>query len=130
MRFFVGFILSLGLGLQALANDQEALQNTIELLKDTKARDEAIAKDADAKKADAYAKQVGGPLTENIYALSAKVFEKLVKKYGTDMSKLNEILQKALRDPAGFASSEFSAEELSELKAISDKLPQSKPNPN
>jgi hypothetical protein len=102
---------------------QEALGQTKELLLDPKKRNEVTSKDPAAKKADDYAKSVGGEHTEKIYGLAAKVFEKLVIKYNGDSKKIEEVLNKASKDPAGFASSEFSEDELKALRELASQLP-------
>src|SRR5262249_41671326 len=102
-------------------DDQKALQQTQELLVDPSKRSEALTTQ-DAKKADEHTKSVGGAHSEEIYGLASKVFEKLVQKYNGDADKLREVIEKAKRDPSGFANSEFSPEELEALKTIGQKL--------
>lgn len=109
-------------GLSAV--DQDALQKTLELLNDKKQREEAIQKDDKAQKADSFAKKVGGSKTDEIYAIAAKVFEKLVIKYNGDVDKMKEAIGKAQSDPESFANEEFSAEDLKAIKELSKSLPQ------
>lgn len=104
--------------------DEQALQQTTELLTDKTIREKAISKDPKAQQADAYAKKVAGEKTEDVYALAAKVFDRLVRKYGGDVDKLKEVIAKAQKDPAGFATTEFSPEEIKMLKEISAQIPQ------
>lgn len=101
----------------------EALKQTNEILIEKNKRTEAIKNDPQAKKADDYVKSVGGKNSEEIYSLSAKIFEKLVKKYNGDTTKIQEVLVKALSNPEGFANSEFSAEDLNALRELAEKLP-------
>jgi hypothetical protein len=102
---------------------KDALEKTQDLLTDQQKRDAAIKGDANAEKADAYAKSIGGNNTNEIYALASKVMQKLVTKYNGDVNKIKEVMDKAAKDPAGFASAEFSAEELQALRSLSSKLP-------
>jgi hypothetical protein len=107
------------------AASKEALEKTNALLKDKKQRDEYNKTSPKAQAADAFANQVGGSAqgTQNIYELSAKVFEKLVKKYNGDPEKMKQVLEQAQKDPAGFANSEFTSEELKALRELSSQLP-------
>jgi hypothetical protein len=107
--------------------DQKALQQTQEVLTDKSKRKDALTTDA-AKKADAYATSVGGNHTDDIYSLASKVFEKLVIKYNGDSNKIAEVLERAKKDPASFANSEFSSEELKALKELAGKLPAASPS--
>ncbi len=103
---------------------QEALEKTTELLVDQSKRQEAIKNDPKAKKADDYAASIGGAHKDEVYALSSKVFEKLVKKYNGDVGKIQEVLTKAMTNPEAFANSEFSPEDLKALRELAGKLPQ------
>lgn len=108
--------------------DQQALQQTKELLTNKNQRESALTTES-AKAADSYVKSLGGAQhSEDIYNLASQVFEKLVKKYNGDANKIAEILEKAKTDPAGFANSEFTAEELAALKALAQKLPKPAPS--
>ena len=104
--------------------DQEALQKTKDLLTNKNEREKSIQNDSKAQQADAYAKQIGGSpeKTEKIYQLSAQIFEKLVKKYGGDTEKIKAVIEKAQKDPAGFAKTEFTEEEMSALKELGRQL--------
>jgi len=120
------FLFSSGLFLTpmiGLANPEgEALKKTVDLLQNPKERDAAIKGNSAAEKADAFAKKVGGQNTEKIYQLSAGLFEKLVQKYGADTDKINEVLKRALKDPSGFANSEFSPEDIKALRDLAGQL--------
>lgn len=107
---------------QLEAADQEAMQKTIELLNNKDQREAAANHTEKGRQADAFAKKVGGEHTDEIYQLSAKVFEKMVKKYNGDAKKMAEVLEEAQRNPSAFANSEFTAEELAALKALAQKL--------
>lgn len=103
---------------------QEALQKTNELLRSPEQREELKAKDPAAKKADAYVQALGGSAanSQKVYDLSAQVFQKLVEKYKGDPEKLKAVIERAQKDPEGFARSEFTAEELRALKELSGQI--------
>ena len=61
------------------AASQEALEKTNELLLDSNKRQEAIKGDKKAQQADSYAESIGGAHKEEIYGLTSKIFEKLMK---------------------------------------------------
>ena len=107
--------------------NQEALEKTKQLLTNPEQRNQAIKGDANAQKADAYTKSVGGKHSDEIYSLASKVFEKLVKKYNGDTAKIQQVLDQAAKNPASFAESEFTAEERRALSELAAKLPQSAP---
>jgi hypothetical protein len=107
------------------ANDQEAIQNTIDLLNNPKAREEVVARDPEAQKAHDYAKKVGGDQVDGMYSIASRVFSKLMVKYNNDVEKINEVLRRATTDPEGFAKEEFSVEELAALKEFAGRLPAS-----
>jgi hypothetical protein len=112
------------LNAQALeATDAKALQQTQDVLTDQAKRKNAVNSSEKGKQADAYATSVvGAKNTDEVYALAAKVMERLVQKYNGDAGKISEVLERAKNNPAGFASSEFTAEELNALKALSQKI--------
>ncbi|MEK6554504.1 MAG: hypothetical protein AABZ31_04640 [Bdellovibrionota bacterium] len=122
---FLSLSLSFTASAELDAASKEALEKTNSLLKDKKQRDAYNKTDAKAQQADAFAHKVGGSEagTQSIYELSAKVFEKLVQKYNGDPAKMKEVLERAQKDPAGFANSEFSAEELKALRELSSQIP-------
>jgi hypothetical protein len=103
---------------------QEALEKTNELLLNPSKRKEAIKDDQNAIKADTYTESIGGEQKEEIYKLTSKVFEKLIKKYNGDATKIQEILTKAMTNPESFANSEFSPEDLKILRELAHKVPQ------
>lgn len=104
------------------ANDQQALQKTMHVLQNKEKRNEAVNSSDKGKQADAYAEKVGGQHKDDIYQLASKVFEKMTIKYGGDSEKMKEVLERAQRDPSGFANSEFTAEELKALQVLGQKL--------
>ncbi|MCB0351803.1 MAG: hypothetical protein KDD38_11510 [Bdellovibrionales bacterium] len=106
------------------AASQEALEKTNELLLDSNKRQEAIKGDKKAQQADSYAESIGGAHKEEIYGLTSKIFEKLIKKYNADPTKIQEVLTKAMANPEAFANSEFSPEDLKALRELANKLPQ------
>lgn len=111
---------------------QEALQKTNDLLKDKKQREEFIKTDSQAQKANQYANEVAGSPenTQKVYDLSAQIFERLVKKYNGDVDKIKTVIEKAQKDPKGFAESEFNEGDLKALKELSRQLSGAQTLPN
>jgi hypothetical protein len=58
-----------------------------------------------------------------VHEMSADVLNTLMKKYGNDPAKLQEVLLKAQKDPEAFANSEFTAEQRAKLKSLGSRLP-------
>ena len=105
------------------AVNQEALTKTKSLMLNPEERESALARDPKARQADTFTQKVGGAQKENIYELATKVFERLVKKYDGDVDKMKAVIEKAQQDPSGFATTEFSPDEIKILKEISSRLP-------
>ena len=97
----------------------DPLAETSALLLNPAARAKVIEQDAKAKNADVQVKSLG--LTpakeEQVYQLSAKIFETLALKEGGDPEKLNAKVQELLRDPASL-SKEITSEQQAEIKNI------------
>lgn len=105
------------------AQTDEALLQTQQMLRDQKAREAVAAKDPKAKAAHEQVKGLAGNAKneQDMYELSAGVLEDMVKKTGGDSKELQEMLEKAQKDPAGFAKS-FSPEQQKQLKAIEQEI--------
>src|SRR4051812_37194949 len=78
---------------------EEALRKTQGMLKDPKQRAEVLANDPKAKDMDAKVNGVAGgseSLKNEIYTLSADIFEQLTKEAGGDPEKMQKLLVEAL----------------------------------
>lgn len=105
-------------------HDQEALQQTQQLMKDKKAREAAIAGDDKAEKADDFLKKIVGgdaKMTEEVYALAAEIFATVVQESGGDAAKMQEKLAEFARNPASFAA-KWTPEQKARLKQLAEKL--------
>ena len=110
------------------AASQQALVQTQQLLKDPKARKEAMAKDPKAKATDENVKRVAGSEenSEEMYDLSADIMETITKQANGDPEKMQNLVMDALKDPAAFAA-RFSPAQKAKLKAIAEKAPDPAP---
>ncbi len=102
----------------------EALLGTQEVLKDQKARANA-ADTPEAKAALGRMEILGGnpENTEAMFQLSAEIFADLAKQTKGDPGKMQEILEKAYKNPSQFAES-LSPEIKAKLKTLAAKVPQ------
>jgi hypothetical protein len=102
---------------------RQAMEDTSKMLKDRNAREKEINKDSRAQYMDQHVKSVGGNAenTDAIYGLSADVMEELVQKTGGDPVKMMEILDKAKKDPEGFAKS-LSPATQSKIRGLAGKV--------
>lgn len=104
--------------------DEEALQKTVELLKNQSEREKSIKGDSSAEKADAYTKSLFGgdsQSTNDVYGLASDVFQDLAKKADGDPEKMKALIEEFQRDPAAFAEM-WSPEQKKRLKEISNKV--------
>ncbi len=111
--------------------DEEALQKTIQLLKNKTERENSIKGDEEAGKADAYTKNLFGgdsKSTNAVYELAADVFADLAKQADGDADKMKALIEQFQRDPAAFAD-KWSPEQKKRLKEISTKVKVPASNP-
>ena len=129
----VGMFLVSAVPVLALADDsavnQEAYSNTQQVLKNPSERQKLLSKDAKAKAADSSVQALTGSpeLSEEVYALAADIFEKLFKDTHGDTAKMNEVMSKAMRDPASFAGT-LTSDQVKRLKELSSKIESQKTN--
>ena len=107
-------------------NKEEALAETQKLLKDQSLRNKAIDND-EAKKADRNAGfAVGGDSTlkEELYSISADLMPWLIKLGQDDPKKMQEILQKAKRDPSSIKElfESMPDAEKRKIRALAEKI--------
>ncbi|MCB0413988.1 MAG: hypothetical protein KDD50_06625 [Bdellovibrionales bacterium] len=103
-------------------DEQKALQQTVDLLKNDTKRGMYIHETQGAAKAtDQNIDSLTGGNAQNkqkIYELSAKIFDRMVKNKNGDMAPIKQMLINAQQNPEGFAEG-LSSEEKALLKEIS-----------
>lgn len=107
------------------AEQENALKGAIEELTNPTKRAENLKNDPKAAESDKILKEVGGEFSEEIYQLAGKVMETIAAQAQGDPKKMQEILDRAKKDPAGFAKT-FTPEEQKLLKDIGQKVEKSK----
>ena len=123
----IGFITLLSLNAYAESESDDPMLQTQALLKNKGARDQMIQKDQKAKMADDHVKSLGlsGDKQEELYELSGDIFKTLVDGTGGDANKLNEKMQKYLRDPSQIEK-DLTPSQKQKIHELSQELPQSK----
>lgn len=101
--------------------EEKALAETQRILTNPTERSKAIGKDEAALNADHNLKSLAGEQTEEMYGLAADVLGSLAQETGGNPDKMDEILQKAMSDPASFAA-RFSPEQMKKLRGLAEKL--------
>lgn len=99
-----------------------ALATTLRMLADPASRGQILATDPAAAAID---KQVqgmaGAALAQEVYGLAAEVFADLARNSGGDPKRMNDALERAKSDPAGFAAM-LRPETLQRLRELSTKI--------
>lgn len=110
-------------GVDHPANQEEALQKTLQLLTMPNLRAEAIKNSPDAQSVDRQVQAVGGSpaQTEAIYQLSSKIFEDMFKQSKGDSIAMMEMIEKAKKNPEAFAKS-LSPENQAQLKLLAGQI--------
>ncbi len=100
-----------------------ALLQTQELLKDSQKRETLFKTDSNAKETDKKLNQMTGSIdiSQEIYALSADIFKILYEQSGGDAQKMQTILVEGVKNPAKFGQS-FTPEQQAKLKEIALKI--------
>ncbi|NDD05636.1 MAG: hypothetical protein EB078_12075, partial [Proteobacteria bacterium] len=107
---------------EKLSNEQQkALSTVMEQLTNPEKRQEILKESPKAAQADQFLREVGGAYSEEIYKLAAQIMQTLAIAANGDPNKMEQLLEKAKKDPASFANS-FTPEQKSSLKKITDKL--------
>ncbi|HEY7652600.1 MAG TPA: hypothetical protein VIG07_07240 [Methylomirabilota bacterium] len=101
----------------------EALAATLRMLADPAARADVLARDPAAAAIDKQVQGVAGSsaLAQEVYGIAAEVFADLARNSGGDPQRMNEALERAKSDPAGFAAM-LRPETLERLRALSTKI--------
>jgi len=100
-----------------------ALASTLRMLADPAARSQIIATDPTAAEVDRQVQGMAGSsaLAQEVYGLAADVFADLARNSNGDPRAMNEALDRAKSDPAGFAAM-LRPETLEKLRALSTKI--------
>ena len=120
----VVFFVSVSAGAQTLdAASQQALTETLKLLRDPALRDAAIAGSPQAGGIDRQIQSMAGSpeLTQEIYELAAEIFSDLTRGTGGDVGRMSEALERARTDPAAFAAM-LSPSTLARLQAVAGRI--------
>ena len=135
MRYLTAFLLftlstTFAFGETATANEQAELDNALSaaqsVMKDPKARQEAIRTSPDAAQADRAVQSLGdAATTEAIYSLAADILGTMGKADGRDPNKVAGDLERAQANPEAFANS-LTPEQKQKLHEIADKIEKSK----
>jgi hypothetical protein len=93
------------------------------MLADPASRGQVIASDPTAAEVDRQVQGMAGTpaLAQEVYGVAAEVFADLVRDTGGDAGRMNEALDQAKADPAGFAAM-LRPETLERLRALSVKI--------
>ncbi|MEK7356721.1 MAG: hypothetical protein AAB250_09740 [Bdellovibrionota bacterium] len=98
-------------------DDQKALQETQEMLRDRSQVEAFAAKDPNAKGADEMVKSLMGPDSGKAYDLAADIFADLVRQAEGDPGKLMQLIQNAQKNPEKFAT-QLSPSQKTQMKAL------------
>jgi len=121
------FLIALSAGpLPAQALDPaaaEALAATLRMLADPAARAGVLARDPAAAAIDKQVQGMAGSsaFAQEVYGIAAEVFADLARSSGGDPRRMNEALERAKSDPAGFAAM-LRPETLERVRALSTKI--------
>lgn len=101
----------------------EALATTLRMLADPAARAGVLAADPAAASIDRQVQSMAGSsaLAQEVYGIAAEVFADLARNSGGDPKRMNEALEQAKSDPAGFAAM-LRPETLQRLRELSTKI--------
>lgn len=101
----------------------EALAATLRMLADPAARAGLLATDPAAAAIDKQVQGMAGSptLVQEVYGIAAEVFADLARNSGGDPKRMNEALDRAKSDPAGFAAM-LRPETLQRLRELSTKI--------
>lgn len=103
--------------------ESDPAKETQELLRNARERQKLIQQDPKSREADDQVKALAGTPenTEAIYGLAADVMGTLSKQAEGDPNKMDEILQRAMENPEGFANS-FTPEQKQQLRELGMKI--------
>lgn len=108
--------------------DDAAVKEAQDLMRSESQRAEVIKQNPKAQQADAFALQaVGGDqgLKNQVYDVSADIMSTVKDLGGGDTIKMNELLQKALKDPGAFLKS-LPADQQAKIRGIANQVESNK----
>jgi hypothetical protein len=107
--------------------DQDALKQTQDLLKDQKQREQAAKDNSEAQKALDRAKELGGTQenTDQIFSISSDIMESIVSETEGDPEKMQLLLLEAQKNPEKFYNN-LSAEQKARIRSVSGKIEKNK----
>jgi hypothetical protein len=112
---------------QLSQDDQKALQETQDLLRDQKQRDEYIKSSPDAQKTMDQVKTLGGSQQnmDAMFNISADIFQSLVNEAGGDPVKLQMLLAEAQKNPEKFFN-KLSAQQKENIRKVAGDIEKTK----
>jgi hypothetical protein len=111
-------------------NQQKALRDTQDLLKNPTERQKAINKDPRAKDVDSKAEALAGSQEnkENMYGLAAQLMEKIATETNGDPEKMQQLMLEAQQNPQAFYNKYFDANQRDKVRDIANKAQGAKPS--
>jgi hypothetical protein len=112
-------------------SNQDAVNQTKQVMTDPEKLKAATANDPQAKQADENAERLMGNKTDtaDLYKLSADIFGNVASDANGDPAKMQESLNQALKNPAGFADS-LTPDQAAKLHQLTNKVESRKPSNN
>lgn len=104
--------------------DQQALQQTKQLLQNPKLRQRAMQENESTKKAGDYVNKITGgnqKLNNDIYSLSADIMQTITENSGGDVKKMQQLMESLQRNPAALKGI-LTPEQMQKLKSISSEI--------
>lgn len=106
------------------SHEQQGLKDTQRMLRSKSERDEAIKDNKAAKDIDTKVEALtgSGKGKEEIYDLSAQVFEAVTKEANGDPQKMQQLLFEAQSHPQEFYNKYFSAEQKAKVHSLANDI--------
>jgi hypothetical protein len=110
-------------------HESKGLKDTKRMLLDPNERAKAIKGDARAEEAHAKAESLAGSQanTEEMYAISAGLMDKITKETGGDPVKMQQLLNEAQKNPQAFYNRYMSDEERARVRSLSNDIQKRSP---
>jgi len=120
------------MGAQSFAldsDDQKGLDSTINLLKSQKDRQKAVEANPSAKDVDNKVSALAGSNQnkEEIYGVSANVFERIVKEANGDPAKMQQMMNEASQNPEAFYNKYFGDGDKAKVREIANQVNKNQP---
>lgn len=122
--FVILIFLSLTAHAQLDQHQRKGLDDTKNLLKDQRQRDEFIKSDKKAQEVDAKVDALAGSSKnkEEIYGISAEVMEKLTVETNGDPEKMQMILNEAMKNPEAFYNKYFDEKSKARVRGVATDI--------